>query len=147
VARGRLRRRRCPGLGDEIEALLGRIELTPGRDRLWLTGDLVNRGPRSLDVLRLVQGLGDAAVTVLGNHDVHLLGVMLAGERVKARDTLGEVLAAPHGDALCAWLRRREPCTGRVHLRRAGEPPAEAHVPAAEVSKKPVAGNAKLDKK
>jgi bis(5'-nucleosyl)-tetraphosphatase (symmetrical) len=95
------------GCGDELEALLRRIEFTPGRDRLWLTGDLVNRGPRSLDVLRLVQGLGIAAVTVLGNHDVHLLGVMLAGERVKASDTLGEVLAAPDRDALCAWLRRR----------------------------------------
>lgn len=94
------------GCCDEFEALLAQLRFDPARDRLWLTGDLVNRGPRSLDVLRLVKGLGPAAITVLGNHDLHLLAVALApSERVKPQDTLGPILRAPDRDELLKWLR------------------------------------------
>jgi bis(5'-nucleosyl)-tetraphosphatase (symmetrical) len=94
------------GCCDEFEALLAQLRFDPARDRLWLTGDLVNRGPRSLDVLRRVKRLGPAAITVLGNHDLHLLAVALAPhERVKPQDTLGPILAAPDREELLKWLR------------------------------------------
>ncbi|HEY7642100.1 MAG TPA: symmetrical bis(5'-nucleosyl)-tetraphosphatase [Steroidobacteraceae bacterium] len=94
------------GCGDEFEALLARLRFDPARDRLWLTGDLVNRGPRSLDVLRFVKRLGAAAITVLGNHDLHLLAAALTPrERLKPQDTLGEIFAAPDRDELLTWLR------------------------------------------
>jgi bis(5'-nucleosyl)-tetraphosphatase (symmetrical) len=94
------------GCCDEFEALLAQLRFDPARDRLWLTGDLVNRGPRSLDVLRRVKRLGPAAITVLGNHDLHLLAVALApNERVKPQDTLGPILAAPDREELLKWLR------------------------------------------
>lgn len=80
-----------------------------------MVGDLVNRGPRSLQVLRLVRGLGDSVVCVLGNHDLHLLAVALAGAKQRKSDTLAEVLAASDRDALLEWLLHRplahhEPC-------------------------------------
>jgi bis(5'-nucleosyl)-tetraphosphatase (symmetrical) len=96
------------GCCDEFEALLAQLRFDPARDRLWLTGDLVNRGPRSLDVLRLVKRLGSAAITVLGNHDLHLLAAALApGEKLKPQDTLGPILSAPDRDELLKWLRSR----------------------------------------
>jgi bis(5'-nucleosyl)-tetraphosphatase (symmetrical) len=94
------------GCCDEFEALLTRLQFDPARDRLWLTGDLVNRGPRSLDVLRLVKSLGSAAITVLGNHDLHLLAAALTpGEQLKPQDTLGEIFEARDRDELLTWLR------------------------------------------
>ena len=66
----------------------------------------MNRGPRSLDVLRRVKSLGAAATTVLGNHDLHLLAAALTpGEQLKPQDTLGEIFTAPDRDELLAWLR------------------------------------------
>ncbi len=76
-------------------------------DRLWLVGDLVNRGPDSLAVLREVVALGDAAVTVLGNHDFHLLTVAAGHRSPHGDDTLDPILAAPDRDALIGWLRAR----------------------------------------
>ncbi len=90
-----------------LRALLDRIGFDPRHDTLWFTGDLVNRGPQSLEVLRFVRDLGECAITVLGNHDLHLLAVAAGASKHKARDTLQEVLAAPDRDELLAWLRRR----------------------------------------
>jgi len=90
-----------------LEALLERIRFDLRRDRLWFVGDLVNRGPDSLEVLRFVKSLGDASITVLGNHDLHLVALAEGFGRRRADDTLDEVLAAPDRDELVAWLRHR----------------------------------------
>jgi bis(5'-nucleosyl)-tetraphosphatase (symmetrical) len=96
------------GCCDELESLLRHLDFAPARDRLWFVGDLVNRGPRSLDVLRLVRGLGDAAVTVLGNHDLHLLAIARGAAHLRPADrTLAQVLDAPDRDALLDWLQAR----------------------------------------
>jgi bis(5'-nucleosyl)-tetraphosphatase (symmetrical) len=89
----------------ELQRLLGKVGFDPVHDRVWLVGDLVNRGPRSLDVLRWVKGLGDRAVCVLGNHDLHLLARGYGVTHPKSRDTLGETLAAPDRKELFEWLR------------------------------------------
>jgi len=89
-----------------LERLLERIEFRRSRDTLWFTGDLVNRGLQSLEVLRLVRDLGPRAITVLGNHDLHLLA-LAAGLPVKKRDTLEDVLRAPDRHGLLGWLRGR----------------------------------------
>jgi bis(5'-nucleosyl)-tetraphosphatase (symmetrical) len=96
------------GCYDALRRLLDAIDYAPARDRLWLTGDLVNRGPQSLDVLRFVAGLDDV-VCVLGNHDLHLLALAAGSEaaRKRSRDTLDAVLAAPDREPLLAWLRAR----------------------------------------
>lgn len=90
-----------------LRALLGVIAFEPGRDRLWFAGDLVNRGPQSLECLRFVRSLGPAATTVLGNHDLHLMCVAEGVEKRRPRDTLDDVLEAPDRDELLAWLRSR----------------------------------------
>jgi len=93
------------GCADELRALLSRLAFSADRDRLWFVGDLVNRGPHSLEVLRLVKSLGENAIVVLGNHDLHLLALALGGEREpRAGDTLDAVLAAKDRDALLEWL-------------------------------------------
>ena len=93
------------GCYDELRALLARIGFKPDRDQLWLTGDLVNRGPRSLEVLRYVRSLGGSAITVLGNHDLHLLALAFASKRkTKSGDTLEDILDARDRDTLLEWL-------------------------------------------
>ncbi|HEU4617665.1 MAG TPA: symmetrical bis(5'-nucleosyl)-tetraphosphatase [Gammaproteobacteria bacterium] len=87
--------------------LLDRLRFDPARDRLWLVGDLVNRGPDSLSVLRRVAELGASATTVLGNHDLHLLAAAAGVRRPSRGDTLQQVLDAPDADELIDWLRRR----------------------------------------
>jgi len=92
----------------ELQALLERIAFEPSRDRLWFAGDLVNRGPASLEVLRFVESLGEGAVTVLGNHDLHLLALWRDRQRhSKESDTLQAILEAPDRDRLLEWLRHR----------------------------------------
>jgi bis(5'-nucleosyl)-tetraphosphatase (symmetrical) len=96
------------GCAAELEALLGRLEFSPARDRLWFVGDLVNRGPHSLEVLRRVAALGDAAVVVLGNHDLHLLAVARGHAALRKSDaTLRPVLEAPDRAPLLDWLQSR----------------------------------------
>ncbi len=90
-----------------LDRLLSLIAFAPGRDELWLVGDLVNRGPRSLDVLRWAQRMGPTVTCVLGNHDLHLLARAAGAAEAKKRDTLDEVLAAPDCDRLIDWLRTR----------------------------------------
>jgi bis(5'-nucleosyl)-tetraphosphatase (symmetrical) len=92
----------------DLERLLDRINFDPADDRLWIAGDIVNRGPESLQALRFVRKLGDSAVTVLGNHDMHLLAVAHGGERtLKSKDTLVDILNAPDADELLAWIRHQ----------------------------------------
>lgn len=114
------------GCFDPLQRLLERLRFEPARDRLWLVGDLVNRGPQSLQTLRYVRSLGAAATTVLGNHDLHLLA-LAHGRRRGRRDTLDEVLAAPDRDELLDWLRHRpllhEDAAGNVAMIHAGLPP------------------------
>ena len=95
------------GCCDELRSLLARIGFRADRDRLWLVGDLVNRGPRSLEVLRFVRALGDNAVVVLGNHDLHLLAIACGCRPARRADTLDEILRAPDRDALLEWLATR----------------------------------------
>ncbi|MSR13869.1 MAG: symmetrical bis(5'-nucleosyl)-tetraphosphatase [Gammaproteobacteria bacterium] len=96
------------GCNLELQALLEKMRFRPSYDTLWFTGDLVNRGPSSLAVLRFVHSLGERAITVLGNHDLHLLARrFVADRRPKSGDTLEAILAAPDCDELLTWLRRR----------------------------------------
>jgi len=95
------------GCYDEFRQLLGEMHFDPAQDKLWLVGDLVNRGPGSVEVLRLVKSLGDSAITVLGNHDLHLLAVAEGAAELHRTDTLDEGLNAPDRDELLAWLRRQ----------------------------------------
>ena len=95
------------GCFDPLVSLLEKIDFDKNSDRLWFTGDLVNRGPDSLGVLRFVRELGDAATTVLGNHDLHLLAVASGQASMKRRDTLEHVLSASDREPLLDWLRRR----------------------------------------
>lgn len=90
-----------------LERLLGLISFSPAHDRLWLVGDLVNRGPRSLDVLRWAVAHDSVITCVLGNHDLHLLARAAGAAPQKKRDTLDEVLGARDADHLIEWLRMR----------------------------------------
>lgn len=109
------------GCFDSFRRLLDRCAFDPAADRLWLVGDLVNRGPRSLETLRFVRSLGEAAVTVLGNHDLYLLMVAEGGAKYRGKDdTLQEILDAPDCGELLHWLRmqrlfHREGEYGLVH--------------------------------
>ena len=114
------------GCYDTLRHLLDQLRFDPARDRLWFAGDLVNRGPQSLQTLRYVSGLGSAALSVLGNHDLHLLALANGGRKGK-RDTLEQVLKAPDRDELLHWLRRQpllhESPDGGIALLHAGLPP------------------------
>ena len=96
------------GCAAELEALLSKIRFDARRDRLWFVGDLVNRGPDSLAVLRRVRALGDVAIVVLGNHDLHLLAVARGDAPLKRADLgLDAVLDAPDRESLLDWLQSR----------------------------------------
>jgi len=96
------------GCYDPFCRLLDAIDFDEGRDTLWLTGDLVNRGPKSLKTLRFVKSLGNAAITVLGNHDLHLLALAVGAIRNSSRfASLSKILDAPDCDELVDWLRRQ----------------------------------------
>jgi bis(5'-nucleosyl)-tetraphosphatase (symmetrical) len=96
------------GCYDPFRRLLDKLAFDPDTDRLWLTGDLVNRGPKSLKTLRFVRDLGKSAVAVLGNHDLHLLAVANGiGDPDERKGTLRNLLRADDCDELMEWLRRR----------------------------------------
>jgi bis(5'-nucleosyl)-tetraphosphatase (symmetrical) len=92
------------GCDEALQRLLDRVDFSPSRDVLLPVGDLVNRGPQSLAVLRRLHALGTSALPVLGNHDLHLLAVHCGGRALAPKDTLGAVLAAPDRAALLTWL-------------------------------------------
>ncbi len=96
------------GCYDPFRELLDALAFDPDRDTLWLTGDLVNRGPKSLKTLRFVKSLGDSAITVLGNHDLHLLAIAAGQLRNGGRfKSLRKVFKASDRDELMDWLRHR----------------------------------------
>lgn len=95
------------GCYDELKALLARIQFNSDRDQLWFCGDLVNRGPKSLKTLRFIRSLGDNALTVLGNHDLHLLATGYEHKKPGKKDTLKKLLAAKDAPELLDWLRHQ----------------------------------------
>ena len=98
------------GCYERLRDVLATVDFSPSRDRLWVAGDLINRGPSSLATLRYLEGLGDATKVVLGNHDLHLLAVALGGHSPKKKDTLHDILEAPDCDRLLHWLRQQKLC-------------------------------------
>ena len=104
----------------ELQRLLESIGFQPGRDRLWLVGDLVNRGPQSAATLRYIKGLGSSAIALIGNHDFHLLVAAYGHSKQYPGDTLDDVLNAPDRDELLHWLRQQK-------LMHAGEGYAMVH--------------------
>ena len=95
------------GCFSSLERLVEQIAFDPAHDRLWFVGDLVNRGPESVRVLRYVKNLKDAATTVLGNHDLFLIAVASGVVQLRPKDTIGDVLNADDRDELIDWLRRQ----------------------------------------
>lgn len=110
-----------------LQCLLERVNFDPSQDQLWLVGDLVNRGPQSLETLRFLSAMGDAVVSVLGNHDLHLLAIAHHTARLKKKDTLQEVLDAPDAADLLFWLRQRplmhHDSERKISMVHAGIPP------------------------
>ena len=121
----------------DFQRLLERIVFDPASDRLWLTGDLVNRGPQSLEVLRWAFLHRDTTTTVLGNHDLHLLGLAAGVRDPKSKDTVGDVLEAPDRDELLDWLRSRPlfVVEGRYAMVHAGLLPSWSIERAAELAR------------
>lgn len=95
------------GCYDDLLRLLDTIEFDKNIDQLWFAGDLVNRGPKSLETLRFVKSLGSSAVTVLGNHDLHLLATAYKQRTLRKKDSLTDILQAPDCEELLTWLRHR----------------------------------------
>ena len=95
------------GCYDELCRLLDKISFDPAADTLWFCGDLVNRGPDSLRTLQFVKSLGDSALTVLGNHDLHLLALHHGVKKARGTRDLQKVLKSPERDELLAWLQSR----------------------------------------
>jgi len=95
------------GCFDDLLRLLEKLDFDPDVDRLWFTGDLVNKGPNSLELLRFVRGLGSAAISVLGNHDLHLLAAAAGAVEIRTKDTIAEILDAPDCEELLFWLRHQ----------------------------------------
>src|SRR6516165_9078257 len=95
------------GCGAAFDALLRKLAFRPSRDRLWLVGDLVNRGPDSLRVLRRVMNLGRSVTCVLGNHDLHLLATVAGRRELSPADTFAHVLSSRDAEDIVDWLRHR----------------------------------------
>ena len=110
-----------------LEALLERLAFNPSQDRLWLTGDVIGRGPEPVATLRLLRSLGSAVESVLGNHDLHCLALAAGAGQPRADDGLDALWQAPDCDELIHWLRQRPlmcECPGLGYtLVHAGIPP------------------------
>ncbi len=96
------------GCYESLCCLLNEIKFNPANDTLWVAGDLVNRGPESLKVLRYIKSLGKSAKVVLGNHDLHLLAVARGAQARKRKDTFNDILDAPDVEELMDWLRHQK---------------------------------------
>ncbi|RON03465.1 symmetrical bis(5'-nucleosyl)-tetraphosphatase [Pseudomonas brassicacearum] len=96
------------GCLEPLQCLLKRVAFDPAEDYLWLVGDLVNRGPQSLETLRFLYSIRESLVCVLGNHDLHLLAAGYNIERLRKADTLREILDAPDRKKLLEWLRQQK---------------------------------------
>ena len=90
-----------------LKRLLDKINFDPSNDTLWFVGDIINRGPASLETLRFVKALGDSSIVVLGNHDVHFLAVYNDIRKSSSKDTLKDLIQAPDSKELVDWLRHR----------------------------------------
>lgn len=110
-----------------LRRLLDRVHFDPASDRVWFAGDLVNRGPDSLGTLRFIRSLGDAADSVLGNHDLHLIAAWYGHSEIHPKEGLGSIINAPDGEELINWLCQRpmllESTVHRIALTHAGIPP------------------------
>ncbi|MBI4667268.1 MAG: symmetrical bis(5'-nucleosyl)-tetraphosphatase [Nitrospinae bacterium] len=95
------------GCFEPLQRLLAAMEFNPASDKLWLTGDMVNRGEDSLKVLRLAMSLGTSCVAVLGNHEIHMLAVYAGARHIRHKDTFQDILSAPDAGQIIDWLRRR----------------------------------------
>ncbi|MCG9695814.1 symmetrical bis(5'-nucleosyl)-tetraphosphatase [Shewanella sp. Isolate11] len=115
------------GCFDELQAILAKVEFNPSKDELWIVGDMVARGDKSLETLRYIKSLDDAAKPVLGNHDLHLLALHNKIKRVNPSDKLGELLNAPDCPQLIDWLRTqpliRQHPKQQIVMTHAGIPP------------------------
>ena len=115
------------GCYEPLRRLLDEIHFDPSQDFLWSVGDIVNRGPHSLETLQFFKSLGDRAVVVLGNHDLHFLAVALGLTHARRADTLDEMLAAPNREELVEWLIQRPlmhvDAQRNIALLHAGLPP------------------------
>jgi bis(5'-nucleosyl)-tetraphosphatase (symmetrical) len=96
------------GCLEPLQCLLEHVRFDPAADQLWLVGDLVNRGPQSLETLRFLYSIRDSVTCVLGNHDLHMLAASSNIERLKKGDTLRAILEAPDCDELLQWVRRQK---------------------------------------
>ena len=131
------------GCLEPLKCLLEQVKFDPVQDKLWLVGDLVNRGPASLETLRFLYAMRDSLVCVLGNHDLHLIAVAYNAERLKKNDTLREIVEAPDCPQLIEWLRQmpliHHDSQRDITLVHAGIPPQwtieKALLRAAEVEK------------
>jgi bis(5'-nucleosyl)-tetraphosphatase (symmetrical) len=95
------------GCDEELGQLLESLHFSADRDQIWFVGDLVNRGPNSLAVLRRVRAMGGAAIVTLGNHDLHLLAIAMGAAKIRRSDTLDSILKAADRDPLLEWLAGR----------------------------------------
>ena len=127
------------GCFDELQELLRVIGFRRGSDRLWFVGDLVNRGPKSLAVLRFVAELGGDANVVLGNHDLNLLAIAAGTRKLRAKDTVQDILDAPDADELLEWLYRQP-----LLLREDGIPFTMIHAGGQEIAEIEQKGHWKL---
>jgi bis(5'-nucleosyl)-tetraphosphatase (symmetrical) len=121
----------------QFEQLLDLINFDRGQDRLWLVGDIVNRGSDSLEILRFVKGLTGAVTVVLGNHDLHLLMVAEGCASLSPNDTIQDILSAPDREELLDWLRQQKllHVDGNYAMVHAGLLPSWSIAQASELAK------------